>query len=174
MTFIENPHIIRGIIDIKKPTMSESYVSKEKLEELKAELKELKTTKRFEIAERLKKAKEFGDLSENFEYAHAKEDQEKLEREIFKLENLIKNAHVITRSRSKEEVSVGLEVVVKSEDGQEMHLTIVGSQEANPAQNKVSNTSPIGKALIGKKVGDTAIVLTPKGREVAYKIIRIE
>lgn len=154
--------------------MSESYVSKEKLEELKEQLQELKTTKRFEIAERLKKAKEFGDLSENFEYAHAKEDQEKLEREIFKLENLIKNAQVITKSRSKEEVSVGLGVVIKSQDGQEMRLAIVGSQESDPAQNKVSNTSPIGRALIGKKVGETAVVLTPKGKEVSYKIISIE
>lgn len=154
--------------------MSDSYVSKEKLEELKSQLHELKTTKRFEIAERLKKAKEFGDLSENFEYAHAKEDQEKLERDIFKMEDLIKNAQVITKSRSKNEVSVGLTVTIQTQGGEPMKFSIVGSQEANPNENKISNTSPIGKALLGKKAGETATVVTPRGKEVKYKIIEIE
>lgn len=154
--------------------MADTYVSKEKLQELKDRLVHLKTTERFDIAERLRKAKEFGDLSENFEYAHAKEDQDKLEREIFELENLLKNAHVITKSRNKDNVSVGLCVSVKRIDGTVMDLSIVGSEEADPAHNKVSNASPIGRALLGKKVGDKVTITTPKGTQVEYTILSID
>jgi len=154
--------------------MAQSYISKEKLEEVKAHLQELKTTKRFEIAERLKKAKEFGDLSENFEYAHAKEDQEKLEKEIFDLENLVKNAQLITKSRAKDSVSVGLTVSLKTASGDILRYTIVGSQEADPSENRISNASPVGRALLGKKEGDVVQVLTPKGKKVSYEIVGIE
>ncbi|MFA7201902.1 MAG: transcription elongation factor GreA [Candidatus Paceibacterota bacterium] len=154
--------------------MSENYVSKEKIEELKKQLHELKTTHRIEIAERLKRAKEFGDLSENFEYAQAKEDQDRLEHDIFKLENLIKNSSLIVRPKNKSVVSVGLSVVLKREDKSQTKFTIVGSEEADPTNNKISNVSPIGRELIGKKVGDLVQVKTPKGITVHYEIIAIE
>ncbi len=148
------------------------YVSKGKLEELEQELKELKTTKRFEVAEKLKKAKEHGDLSENFEYAQAKEEQEGLERKILELEEIVKSAEVITKAGKKDTVNVGHTVAVKKGSGEKIAYTIVGSQESDPSQNKISNTSPVGKALIGKKVGETATANTPKGA-VKYKIVSI-
>ncbi len=154
--------------------MAEQFLSREKVDELKKRLKELQTTKRFEIAERLKRAKEHGDLSENFEYAQAKEDQDKLEREIFDLEILLKNARIITKPKSKNVVNVGLAVTIKSKGKEEVTYTIVGSQDSDPAQNKISNLSPIGRALIGKKAGDVVRVKTPKGEEVEYEIINIE
>jgi len=154
--------------------MTEAYLSKEKIEELKQKLNVLKTESRIEIAERLKRAKEHGDLSENFEYAQAKEDQEKLEREIFDLENLLKDARVITKSKNKTVVSVGLSVTLKDAKGKVAVYTIVGSQEADPFNNKISNASPIGKALLGKKVGDAVSIKTPRGNEILYTIIAIE
>jgi len=154
--------------------MSEIYVSKEKMEELKHELRELKTTRRIEIAERLKRAKEFGDLSENFEYAQAKEDQDRLEGDIFKLENLIKNSSVITKSKNKNVVSVGLTVTLRKSDKSVVTYTIVGSQESDPTHHKISNVSPIGKELIGRKVGDKVEVKTPKGAIVHYELVAIE
>lgn len=154
--------------------MTHSYLSKEKIEELKKELHELKTTKRIELAERLKRAKEFGDLSENFEYSQAKEDQEKLERDISKLETLIKDSHVITKSKNKNVVSVGLNVTVQTKDKKTTTFTIVGSQESDPTNNKISNASPIGKELIGKMVGDHVTITTPKKTTIEYTILAIE
>lgn len=154
--------------------MSQNYVSKEKIEELKKQLHELKTTHRIDISERLKRAKEFGDLSENFEYAQAKEDQDRLEHDIFKLENLIKNSSLITKPKNKSVVNVGLSVVLKKADKSQSRLTIVGSEEADPVNNKISNVSPIGKELIGRKVGDMVEVKTPKGATIQYEIIAIE
>ncbi|MFA6495339.1 MAG: transcription elongation factor GreA [Candidatus Paceibacterota bacterium] len=153
--------------------MADSYLSKEKTEELTAKLQRLKTESRIDIAGRLKRAKEHGDLSENFEYAQAKEDQEKLEREIFDLENLLKEAHLITKPKNKSAVSVGLSVTLKDKKGTIAQYTIVGSQEADPFHNKISNASPIGKALLGKKVGERATIKTPRGAEVEYTIVEI-
>ena len=113
-------------------------------------------------------------MSENFEYAQAKEDQDKLEREIFDLEILLKNARIITKPKSKNVVNVGLAVTVKQKGKGEMTYTIVGSQDADPNQNKISNLSPIGRALLGKKTGDTVKVKTPKGTEVEYEVTGIE
>lgn len=154
--------------------MANSYLSKEKIEELKRKLQELKTEKRFEIADRLKKAKEHGDLSENFEYAQAKEDQEKLEREIFDLENLLKNANIITKPKNKSVVCVGCTVSLKQGSKSPVNYMIVGSQESDPINSKISNVSPIGKAIIGKKPGDKVKVKTPKGIEIEFEIMRIE
>jgi len=155
--------------------MTQQFLSKEKIEELKKRLKELKTAERFKIAERLKRAKEHGDLSENFEYSQAKEDQDKLEREIFDLENLLKNAQVITKPKSKSVVGVGSAVTVKSKGGGgKVTYFIVGSHDADPLQNKISNISPLGKALLGKKVKDVVKVKTPKGTEIEYEIVDID
>ncbi len=153
--------------------MSDIYITKEKEAELREQLHELKTVQRIQIAERLKKAKEFGDLSENFEYSQAKEDQEQLERDIARLEATLKDAHIITKSRNKDVVSVGLSVVLKKEGGEKVEFTIVGSQDADPSENRISNVSPLGKALIGKKVGEKATILTPKKKEVTYTILKI-
>jgi len=145
------------------------YLSKEKIEELKKHLQELKTTRRFEVADKLKRAKEHGDLSENFEYAQAKDDQERLEREIFDLENLIKNAKIITKSRNKNIVSVGMTVTLKQDGKTISSYTIVGSQESDPVNKKISNVSPIGK-----KIGDKVKVKTPKGTEIDFEILKID
>ncbi len=153
--------------------MTDHYVSKEKIEELKETLRILKTEKRIDIADRLKRAKEFGDLSENFEYAQAKEDQEKVEREILQLEDLVKNSQIITKPRNKNIVSVGLTITLQTDQKKNCTFTIVGSQEADPSANKISNISPIGKELIGKKVGDHIQVKTPKGT-ISYTILKIE
>jgi transcription elongation factor GreA len=154
--------------------MAEQFLSKDKVEEFKKHLNELKTTKRFDIAERLKRAKEHGDLSENFEYSQAKEDQDKLEREIFDLEILLKNARIITKPKNKTVVVVGLAVTVKPKGKSPITYTIVGSHDSDPSQNKISNVSPIGKAFLGKKIGDIVKVKTPKGIEIEYEIENIE
>ena len=149
------------------------YISKEKLKELKEKLQKLQTTERFAIAEKLKKAKEHGDLSENFEYSQAKDDQNALEREILELEQIIRNASVITKSRHKNEVAVGHTVVLKTKKGDKMEYMIVGSHDADPSNARISNTSPIGKALLGKKVGEKAIAQTPRGA-LELTIIKIQ
>lgn len=151
----------------------DNYISKEKLEELEKKLKELETTKRFEIAERLKKAKEHGDLSENFDYTQAKEDQERLEREISRISQMIKDVKVIKKSKDTNVVFVGHTVILQNKNGDELEVTIVGSQDTDPISGKISNTSPIGKAVIGHKIGDTIIANTPKGK-VKFKISKIK
>lgn len=152
--------------------MSEYYLSAERLEELKQELQELKTTKRAEIADRLKKAKELGDLSENSEYFEAREVQGHVETRIAELEHMIKNAKLIQKSERKDVVGLGSTIVVQK-DGTEMRFTIVGSNETNPAEGKISNESPLGSAFIGKKSGALVNVKTPGG-ETTYKIVSIE
>lgn len=152
--------------------MSKQYVTKEKLEELKAELQHLKTVRRLEVAERLKRAKELGDLSENSEYFEAREEQAVMEGRILELEDTIKNAELIEKSPSTGIVKVGSTVVVEK-GGQQRKFVIVGSNEANPATGLISNESPMGKVFLDKKVGDVAMVTTPKGK-VEFKIVGIE
>lgn len=147
------------------------YISEEGLEKLKKQLEELKTVKRQEVAERLEEAKKMGDLSENAEYTEAREAQEFNEREIAELEELIKKAVVIGKTKSRDEIQIGSTVIVKSH-GKEQQLTIVGSEEADPANGKISNESPLGKSFLGKKKSDEVRVKTPKG-EVKYTIEKI-
>ncbi|MBU6141638.1 transcription elongation factor GreA [Patescibacteria group bacterium] len=151
--------------------MEKQYVSKEKLEELKNELADLKGRRRIEVGERLKRAKELGDLSENSEYFEAREEQAQVEARIGELEELIKNAQIIEKSASTTNVSVGSAIEVKK-DGKAMQFTIVGSNEANPTAGMISNESPLGRAFLGKKVGDTVVVAIPKGK-VSYTIVSI-
>ena len=150
----------------------EYYLTAEKLEELKAELHELKTVRKNEIAERLERAKELGDLSENSEYFEAREEQTQIEQRIFELEQLIKNTTLITQPATTSTVSIGSTVEVQK-DGKTIRLRIVGSSETKPEEGLVSNESPLGKAFLGKKAGDTAIVKAPIG-EIKYKILKIE
>ncbi len=152
--------------------MDKYYLTPERLEELKAELETLKTTKRMEIAERLKRSKEYGDLSENAEYAEAREEQNVVETRIFELEELLKKAVIIKKGGYTDQVQVGCRVTVKK-DGQIFQYLIVGSNESKPEEGKISNESPIGRALLGKKVGDNVTITAPAGH-VTYQISKIE
>ena len=148
------------------------YLTKERLEELKRELEDLKINARIRVSERLKRAKEFGDLSENAEYTEAKEEQEQIERRIFELEEMVKNAAIIKQGAAGGEVQIGSTVTLEK-GKQTVKYMIVGSNEARPEEGKISNESPVGKELLGKKVGDTIRVKTPSG-EVQYTIAGIE
>lgn len=146
------------------------YLSEEGLKKLKQELKELKTVKRQEIAGRLEHAKSLGDLSENAEYQETKEEQSLVEQKIADLEETLREA-VIIKGHRTDVVAIGSTVRVSSNLGEETY-TIVGSEEANPAEGKISNESPLGKAFLGKKVWDTVEVKTPAG-VIEYKVMEI-
>ncbi|MDO8561149.1 MAG: transcription elongation factor GreA [bacterium] len=150
--------------------MSE-YLSPQGLEKLKKELEDLKTVKRREIASRLEVAKALGDLSENAEYQEAKEAQSLNESQIAELEEMLRNAVLIKKPTDLNMVQVGATIDIESDFGRET-FTIVGSEEADPPQGKISNESPLGKAFLGKKVGDAAEVKTPGGM-VKYKVTKI-
>ncbi|MDR1018880.1 MAG: transcription elongation factor GreA [Lachnospiraceae bacterium] len=144
------------------------------LKERESELEYLKVEKRKEIAQKIKEAREQGDLSENAEYDAAKDEQRDIEARIVELESLLKNAEVVTEDEIEtDKVSIGSKVrVLDKTDKEEMTFTIVGSSEANSLQGKISNESLVGAALIGKKVGKTAKVETPAGL-MEYKILEI-
>jgi len=147
------------------------YLTKEGLAELEAELKDLKGNKRKEVATALKEAKEFGDLSENTDWDDAKARQLFIEGRISEIENVIKHAKIIEGS-STDSVSVGSTVDVELENDKHT-FKIVGSTEANPDQGKISHESPIGKALMGKRVGEHAEVEIPAGT-ITYKILKVK
>lgn len=144
---------------------------KEKLEE---ELEELKTVKRKEIVERIKIARSFGDLSENSEYESAKDEQAFVEGRITTLENMIRFAQIIDNGGvAKDEVAIGKTVTfVELPEGDEEEYTIVGSAEADPFSGKISNDSPIAKALIGKQLNEEVTIATPGG-DMQVKIIKV-
>jgi transcription elongation factor GreA len=148
----------------------------EGLERLQRELEELQTTKRREVAERIKEAREFGDISENAEYDDAKNEQMMLEQRIAQLEDRLRSAQVIDAAElSNDVVRIGVTVNVKDEKtGDSDKYTIVGSAEASPAERKLSNESPVGKALIGHKRGDTVNVSLPNGKKRKLKITKID
>jgi transcription elongation factor GreA len=152
--------------------MDKYYLTKERLEELKNELEDLKKNKRAEVSERLKHAKEYGDLSENAEYAEAREEQSAVESRIFELEEILKKVVVIKKSAGDDRVEVGSTVTAKRGD-QILKYTIVGSYEASPEEGKISDESPIGQAFLKRKVGDSVVVNTPSG-QVVYQITKIE
>jgi transcription elongation factor GreA len=137
----------------------------EGVKRLEEELEYLKTTKRKEITEKIKVALSYGDLSENSEYDDAKNEQAFVEGRILQLENMLKNATVVDESEiSTDSVSIGSIVKVKDYDfDEEVEYTVVSSAEADPINYKLSNESPVGKALVGKKVGDVVEVPVPDG-----------
>ena len=145
------------------------------LKALEDELENLKVVKRREIAQKIKEAREQGDLSENAEYDAAKDEQRDIEARIVDLEKLLKNAEVVVEDEiDLDKISIGCQVkVLDVEEDEEMEFKIVGSTEANSLKGKISNESPVGKALIGHKVGDTVEVETPAG-VFAYKILEIQ
>lgn len=142
------------------------------LKKIESELEELKSVRRREVAQRIKQAIEFGDISENSEYEDAKNEQAFIEGRIITLEKMLRNVRVIGDT-TKDEVSVGSTVKLKDlENGDEVQFTIVGSMEAEPDENKISNESPVGKSILGHKKGDVVEVSVPVGT-FKYKIVDI-
>ncbi|MFY9493525.1 MAG: transcription elongation factor GreA [Minisyncoccia bacterium] len=157
--------------------MPTKYISQEDLERFKTELLELKTVKRREIAERIEEAKSLGDLSENAEYIEAREAQAFNEGRIRELEELVRSAVIIDENKqktgAKTVVEVGDTVEVKNEKGEKSAFTIVGSNGTDPAQNKISNESPLGRAFLSRIPGEEVEVITPLGK-IKYKILAIK
>jgi transcription elongation factor GreA len=159
------------------PVMQKDVIlTPEGLENLKKEIEYLSVEKRKEVAERIKEARDFGDISENSEYDDAKNEQAMLEGRIASLEDKLRSASVIDSSELDNDiVRVGSLVNVKDEaSGKSLKYTIVGSTESNPAENKLSNESPVGKALVGKKRNDEVSVQLPNGKARKLKITKIE
>jgi len=152
----------------------QTTVSSEGLKKLQEELEYLKTTKRKEVADAIKVARAFGDLSENSEYDEAKNEQGAVELRISEIEGMLKNVKVINEHEIKTDVvNVGNRVKVFDETfNEELEYTIVGSSEANPVELKISDESPIGRALIGGSVGEVVKAETPGG-EISMKILHI-
>lgn len=149
-----------------------TYLSKEKMKELKIELEELKTVKRKEIAEKLEYAKSLGDLSENAEYQEARESQGILEERIRSIEFSLKTAVVVSASKS-DKVNVGSTVTIKKEGkAQKIEYKIVGSEEVNISEQKISTVSPMGMAMMGKKKGEKFTLKSPAGESI-FTVVKI-
>ena len=152
----------------------EILLTAEGLKNIEDQLEYLKTEKRKEVAEKIKEALSFGDLSENAEYDAAKNEQAEVEEKITKLENILKNATLIDEdAEATGIVSIGSKVkLYDKEFDEEITYTIVGSTEANPAEYKISNESPVGRALLGKQAGDEVEVDAPQGT-ISLKVLEI-
>ncbi len=146
-------------------------LTQEGIEELKRELAEL-VGMRAPIAERIKSAREFGDLSENAEYNSARQEQERVESRISEIENILLNVEIIKKPKGDAKVQLGSVVKLKNEAGKTKEFQVVGTVEADPLDGKISDESPIGKALLGKKEGEAVEIKTPV-ETAAYKIIDI-
>lgn len=145
------------------------YLTKEGIAELESELATL-VSQRSEVAERIKTAREFGDLSENAEYQSARQDQEKLEARISEIEHILQNVEVIEKPKEDGKVQLGSTVVLKN--GTTKKFQVVGTVEADPLEGKISDESPLGQAVLGKKVGDEVEIKTPAETAI-YKIVEI-
>lgn len=145
------------------------------LKKLETELHDLKVVRRKEVAQKIKEAREQGDLSENAEYDAAKDEQRDIEARIEEIEKILKNVEVVVEDEvDLDKISIGCKVkIFDCEFEEELEYKIVGSTEANSLQGKISNESPVGKALLGAKVGDTITVETQSG-ELAYKVLEIQ
>jgi transcription elongation factor GreA len=154
----------------------DTVLTPEGLEELKERIRYLSTDRRREVADRIKQAREFGDIAENSEYDDAKNEQAMLEKQISDLEEKLRGARVIDqRSVDTDAVGVGVTVHVKDQKtGKSTKYKIVGSSEANPTESKLSNESPVGAALLGHKRGETVSVPVPRGPARKLKITKIE
>ncbi len=144
-------------------------LTKEGVTELEDEVKEL-VAKRPEIAERIKTAREFGDLSENAEYSSARQEQERVESRISEIEHILQNVEVISKTKGDKKVQLGSKVVLKN--GSSKEFQVVGTVEADPMNGKISDESPIGQALMNKKVGDEVEIKTP-AETTKYKVVSI-
>ncbi len=157
--------------------MAKKYLTKERYDELKAELNNMKKEGRQSVMERLRHAKDLGDLSENAEYQSAREDQSVLERKIVELEDLLKNSALFEKQSaagvsSNGMVHLGSKVSLKKGDAV-LNYTVVGSSEADPVNGLISNESPLGRELLAKKSGDNIQIQTPKG-QIEYSILSVD
>lgn len=153
--------------------MNEIYISKEQYQKLKEELERLKTEERKKIAERLKIAISYGDISENAEYDEATKAKEILEKRIYELENILKSAKIIKNITSADKIIPGTKFEVLDKTNNKKYIfTLVGFGEANPLEGKISTDSLLGKKFLNKKIGDIIEVETPKGK-VVYQIKKI-
>ncbi len=149
-------------------------MSQERLEELKKELFYMQTTREKEVAEQIKEARSFGDLSENSEYDEAKTEQGKLYSRIAEVQNLIDNAEIIEKSHEQGKVVIGSTVKIEDTEFKEIEeYTIVGSQEADPMKGRISDDSPFGRALMDRVIGDIVSVEAPMGT-LQFKVLEIE
>jgi len=148
------------------------HLTKEGIAELEQQLKEL-ISQRGPIAERIKTAREFGDLSENAEYTAARQEQERVEGRIAQIEHILKNGAVIKQPKAAGKVQLGSKVVLKDGAGKTKEFQVVGTVEADPINGKISDESPIGKALLGKKEGEAVEIATPV-ETASYKIASIQ
>jgi len=146
-------------------------ITQEGMDKLKEELHQFKNVRRHEIAQRIERAKDLGDLSENAEYAEAKDEQAFNEGKIIEIENTLKQLTVVTNSGKGGTIDLGSKVSVVCND-KEKEFIIVSFNEVDPEQNKISNESPIGEALMGRKAGDEVTVSLPSGKTV-YKIVKV-
>jgi len=152
---------------------TQAYLTKEKFEELKKELEQLKTVRRKEVAESLEYARSLGDLSENAEYQEARDMQAAIEERISHLEAVIKEAKIVASTKG-DVVGLGSVVtIVKDKEKDNRTYTIVGSEEANIHEHKLSYLSPLGEALMGKAKGDAFVFETPNGKQ-GYKVLKVE
>lgn len=151
----------------------EFYLTREGAEQLRAELQELKGPRRTELAQRLRAAIQQGDLAENADYHKAKEDQAFLEGRILELETILRNASIISESSVEGIIGIGSKIVVKENGRDSLKYFLVGAKEADPRNGKISNESPIGRALLGHRAGENVSVLTPGGT-LTFEIVSVE
>ena len=154
---------------------NEIVMTQEGYNDLVKELNELKTTRRAEISEKIRVARGFGDLSENSEYDEAKNEQAIVEARILTLENQLKNVKIVAKSDNKGTVSIGSFVTIRDvEFGDEMTYRIISSVESRNDMSTITDESPVGKALLGHKAGDSVMVTVPSGAKIEYQIVNVE
>lgn len=154
---------------------NEIVMTQEGYNDLVKELNELKTTRRAEISEKIRIARGFGDLSENSEYDEAKNEQAIVEARILTLENQLKNVKIVAKSENKGVASIGSFVTIRDvEFGDEMTYRIISSVESSNDMSTITDESPVGKALLGHKAGDSVMVTVPSGAKIEYQIINVE
>ena len=154
---------------------NEIVMTQEGYNDLVKELNELKTTRRAEISEKIRVARGFGDLSENSEYDEAKNEQAIVEARILTLENQLKNVKIVAKSDNKGTVSIGSFVTIRDvEFGDEMTYRIISSVESSNDMSTITDESPVGKALLGHKAGDSVMVTVPSGAKLEYQIVNVE
>lgn len=154
--------------------LPQTFLTPEKFEELKQELETLKTVRRREVAESLEYARSLGDLSENAEYQEARDMQAAIEERILHLEKVIKEVKIVAHNKKGDVIGLGSVVSIQKDGDKELHTyTIVGSEEANIHEHKLSYLSPLGEALMGKAKGDSFTFVTPNGK-MAYKVLEVK
>ena len=154
---------------------NEIVMTQEGYNDLVKELNELKTPRRAEISEKIRVARGFGDLSENSEYDEAKNEQAIVEARILTLENQLKNVKIVAKSDNKGTVSIGSFVTIRDvEFGDEMTYRIISSVESSNDMSTITDESPVGKALLGHKAGDSVMVTVPSGAKIEYQIVNVE